>query len=525
MRGPTLTNDPGSEYHLSFEPCAKRVTVVFNGVEVADSRRALVLRETRLPPVYYLPREDVRMDLASPTEYRTHCPFKGDASYWTLTVGDRSAENAIWSYEDPLPEAEPLRGLVAFYRNRMEAWYEEGERVSIDAETDTHAHGNPHVDWLMRDAWEASSTPELLARLARHMASVGVPVTRMALLVRTLHPQVMGTAHFWSHKLDAVESFDLSHSGAEEERFLSSPLVPIFAGRGGIRRRLEGPDARLDFPILRDLKADGATDYAAMPLAFSDGQIHALTLATNRPGGFPTESLGHLHEILPLVSRLVEVHTVRSSARTLLETYLGTHSGARVLDGLVRRGDGEDIPAVVVYCDLRRSTALSESLPRSDYLRLLNEFFESAAGPVLQRGGEVLKFIGDGVLAIFPVRDQADAPEQALAAVRDTRERIAALNRERESRGAPTLGVALAIHHGDVNYGNVGAPGRLDFTVTGPVVNEVARLERLSKQLEKPVLTSASFASLTRNELVSVGTHQLRGTRAPQEVFTLPECV
>jgi adenylate cyclase len=310
-------------YRIHHEPCPRRVRVVFNGVEVADSRRAILQRETRLAPVYYLPREDVRMDLLARTDYRTHCPFKGNASYWTLSVGDQSVENAVWSYEDPLPEAEPVRGYLAFTRSRMDAWLEDEADVSIEPVTDPHAHDNPLVDWLLRDAWEATSIAELLARLARQLWAAGVPLLRVNLFMRTLHPQVMGAIHLWSRERDEVEVIELEHQRAAEARFLESPFVPIFEGRGGIRRRLEGPDAVLDFPILRDLAALGATDYVAMPLTFSDGRIHALTLASDAAGGFDVTSLGHLHELMPLLSRLVEVHALRHTARTLLDTYLG----------------------------------------------------------------------------------------------------------------------------------------------------------------------------------------------------------
>ena len=363
-------------YRVRYEPSPRRVRVVFNGVDVADSRRAVIQRETRLAPAYYLPREDVRMDLMTRTDYRTHCPFKGDASYWTLRVDDAVAENAVWSYEDPLPEAEPVRNFVAFYRNRMDAWFEEDTEVSIDPVTDTHQHGNPLVDWLLRDAWEASSIGELVARLARQLQSVGMPLLRMNLFMRTLHPQVMGAVHLWNRTQDHVEVRELEHQRAGESRFLESPFVPIFEGRGGIRRRLIGPEAQLDFPLLRDLADEGATDYVAMPLTFSDGRIHALTLATDSPEGFDVASLGHLYELMPLLSRLVEVHALRHTARTLLDTYLGVHTGARVLDGLIRRGDGDVIPAVIWWADLRGSTALAERLPRQEYLWLLNRFFE-----------------------------------------------------------------------------------------------------------------------------------------------------
>ncbi len=511
------------EYAISIELTDRRVKVVFNGETVADTRRALILHETRLPPVYYLPRKDVRMDLAFPTEYHTHCPFKGNASYWTLNVEGQVAENGLWSYEDPLPEAEAIRGYIAFYRNRMDAWYEEDEEVSIDPVTDTHTHGNPLVDWLMRDAWEASSIAELLARFARQLAAVGVPVTRTNLMVRTLHPQVMGIVHVWERAEDQVQTIELSHDRADEERFLTSPLIPIFEGRGGVRRRLEAENAVLDFPILRELRDQGATDYVAMPVPFSDGKIHAITLATDHPGGFATESLGHIHEILPLFSRLVEVHATRRIARTLLDTYLGIHTGERVLEGLIRRGDGEEIPAVIWWCDLRGSTQMTEQLPRVTYLKLLNQFFESTAGSVIDHGGEVLKFIGDAVMAIFPLRGQPDAADRAVAATRETLVRLEEFNSSREGSAMPAVDIALALHEGEVTYGNVGISGRLDFTVTGPAVNEVSRLETLSKFLGQRVVASESFARLVPNELRSLGRHTLRGVSEPAEVFTLRE--
>jgi class 3 adenylate cyclase/uncharacterized protein (DUF427 family) len=504
------------EYAIDIEPCDRHIKVIFNGETVADSSNALILRETRLEPTYYLPRADVRMDWMQQTDYFTHCPFKGNASYWTLTVGGETAENVLWGYEDPLPEAAPLKGYVAFYRDRMDAWHEDDEPIHIDSVS--HTHGNPLVDWLLRDAWEASSVSELTARLARQLRSVGVPVFRINLLVRTLHPQVMGTSHLWSQESDLVEERQLSHANAREEVFQLSPLLPVIEGRGGVRRRLEGPDALLDYPILRELRDAGATDYAAMPLTFSDGQIHVLTLASNQPGGFATQNLGHVHEILPLVSRLVEVHATRRLARSLLDTYLGPHTGERVLEGLIQRGDGEEISAVIWWADLRGSTSLAERLSRADYLGLLNEFFEATAGPVLDGGGEVLKFIGDAVMAIFPSPDPVIGAERALSATREALTRVARLQADRHS---VELGVAIALHHGDVHYGNVGESRRLDFTVTGPAVNEVARIEGLSKQLGHSVLASESFARLAPSGMVSLGRHALRGVGDDREVFTL----
>jgi adenylate cyclase len=259
-----------------------------------------------------------------------------------------------------------------------------------------------------------------------------------------------------------------------------------------------------------------------MPVTFSDGQIHALTLATDRRGGFATEHLGQLHEVLPPLARLIEAHAMRATARTLLDTYLGVGTGGRVLDGLIRRGDGEVIPAVVWWADLRGSTALAERLPRERYLELLNRFFEATAGAAIEQGGEVLKFIGDAVLAIFPLRADPEAAAHALQAAREALARIDLFNRA-EADPEAKLAVALALHLGDVNYGNIGIEGRLDFTVTGPAVNQVARLERLSKSLGKAVVASGAFAELVREQMAGLGSHDLRGFTAPVEVYTLKE--
>jgi class 3 adenylate cyclase/uncharacterized protein (DUF427 family) len=509
-------------YRLEIEPYPRRVRVMYDGIAVADSERAVVLQETRHAPVIYFPKADVRMDLLQPTGYRTHCPFKGDATYWNLLVGERTAENLVWAYEEPIADAAQLAGHVAFYRNRIDEWLEEGEPLALTQEAAPYADANPLVDWLMREAWKLGSIDPIVLHLARRLEAAGAPILRMNLIVRTLHPQVMGTIHLWERGRNAVDRVELSHARSREERFLASPFIHIFEGRGGVRRRLEGPEAKLDYPILEDLRATGATDYAAMPIHFSDGQIHALTLASDAPGGFAIAHLGYLHEALPLIGRLIEAHAMRGTARTLLDTYLGASTGGRVLDGLIRRGDGDVIPAVMWWADLRGSSRMAERLPRDRYLDLLNQFFECTAGAAMARGGEVLKFIGDAVLAIFPLSEDPRAADRALDAARDALSRIARANRG-DVEPEAQLAVALALHRGEVNYGNVGVEGRLDFTVTGPAVNQVARLERLSKTLGHPIVASRAFAELVLDQVRSVGHHALRGFQEPVEVFTLKE--
>ncbi|MCG8359555.1 MAG: DUF427 domain-containing protein [Kiloniellales bacterium] len=521
------------DYHIEIIPSPKRVKVVFNGFSVADSRRALILRETRYPPIYYLPREDVRMDLLERTTHRTYCPFKGNASYWTLAVGEERAENAAWSYEEPYDEVAEIKDYIAFYWNKVDAWHQEDNVVAMDtSDASSAADGNRLAPWLLREAWHAEQTEELFGRFARCLVEQGIPLWRLNLVMRTLHPQLIGNAYVWRRDRDSVEVRDIPYSSLESSAYLDSPLAPIFEGAGGIRRRLDGPEPELDFPVLKDLHAEGATDYVAMPMLFSDGQINALTLTSDSPQGFSTKDLGEIYELLPVISRLFEVQAMRHTARSLLDTYLGAHSGDRVLKGKIKRGDAEDIPAVIWLSDLRESTAMAESMSREVYLEVLNGFFDASAGAVLEHKGEVLKFIGDAVLAIFPIESGDDssvragarkACERALAAARDLRDRMAKLNAARQEAGESALQCALALHKGRVSYGNVGTPGRLDFTVIGPAINETARLAGLSKKLDRRVLVSESFAHALSQGLITLGRHRLRGVAEQREVFTLAD--
>ena len=392
---------------------------------------------------------------------------------------------------------------------------------------------NPLVQWLWDEGWTIASLPALSRGLGRAMVAAGIPVMRLRLTLRTMHPQLAGLSHSWLRDGDTVEEFWPPLSVLQEDTFLKSPYALLFQGAGAVRRRLDVTGAVLDFPILEELRAQGATDYAALPVVFADGRIHAMTFATDRPGGFTTAELRTIAEMLPVLARLMEVHALRRTAETVLETYLGHLTGERVLDGLIHRGEGEDIHAVVWLCDLRGSTALADRLPRPVFLELLNDYFECMAGAVLAHRGEVLKFIGDAMLAIFPIGAITEYPERcpeharacadAIAAAREAMRRMADLNRRRAERNQPPLRFGVALHLGDVMYGNVGAPGRLDFTVIGPAVNEAARLAAMCKVLERPVILSATFARVLPEHLVSLGFHALRGVRQPHELFTLPE--
>lgn len=525
---PAETGNTGEKAHVGYrmtiEPCPKRMRVVFNGETIADSTGAMIMRETRLAPAFYFPREDVRMEFLTHTEQRTNCPFKGNASYWDIEVGQKSAGNAAWSYEDAFDEAAIVKDYVAFYWSEMDCWLA-GDEPAEQPSADQTAKINPLVDWLVHDAWKASSTVDQVGALAAALRSADFPLSSLRLFVRTLNPQLFARFYRWQQDSNEVMEHEATHAGARSEQYLDSPIALIIDGQGGVRRRLEGNNPRLDFPILQDLIKEGATDYVAVPLKFSDGQINVLTLVSDQPGGFSTDQLGHLYEILPNLGRLLEAHAQRISSLTLLQTYLGQNAGQRVNGGLVKRGDGEELHAVIWFSDLRQSTTMADTMSREDYLAALNQYFDCVAGAVIEHDGEVLKFIGDAVLAIFPIKDhfdpQPEACGKALAAIRAASEHIAKVNQDRTGEGKLPLSFGTGLHRGTITYGNVGTDRRLDFTVIGPAVNEAARIEDLCKTLDAPVLMSSAFAKGLDIALTSFGEHPLRGVKSSQEIFGL----
>ncbi len=514
-------------FRVTVGPSPQRIKAVFNGETVADSTRALVMNETRLPHVFYFPREDVRMDLLTRTDQRTNCPFKGNASYWSLQVDGSSAPDVAWSYEDTFDEASTVNDYIAFDWSSMDGWYADDEPLAEQPRDLEPAGDNPFFNWLISDASRAPSAKELLARLARVLVSEGFPVWRLRLVIRTLNPQLFAFNYKWDRGADDIEEVHATHDVIRSDQYRNSPFYLIASGQGGVRRRLEGPNPRLDFPILNDLVEEGATDYVALPLPFSDGQVNIMTLVSDRPGGFTTKQLGHLYEILPNLGRQLEAHSHRTSAITLLRTYLGRNAGDRVWHGRVERGDGDDLHAVIWLSDLRGSTEMADTLPREEYLETLNEYFDCVAGAVMDHGGEVLKFIGDAVLAIFPIEDSdGDKPQacmDALDAAKHALDAMRDLNGQRLERGKPELTFGIGLHRGNITYGNVGAQRRLDFTVIGPAVNEAARIEDLSKMVGRPVLASQEFADSVSCELDPVGSFTLRGVRFDRTLYALNE--
>jgi adenylate cyclase len=378
----------------------------------------------------------------------------------------------------------------------------------------------PVVEWLTAGAPPARRPEEVLIGLCHRLLERGLPLYRVAVFVRTLHPNVMGRAFIWHADRDVVDITEADYDFLDSQRYLESPVRAVFNGAGEIRRRLADPGCPMDFPVLADFRAEGVTDFLALPLAFIDGEVHAASFATRRADGFGEGEVEGLRRVTVALTRVAEIYAQMRKSRNILEAYLGRHSGAKVLAGHIRRGDGEDIRAVIWFCDLRDSTALADAMSRPDFLELLNQFFECVLEPVLEHGGEVLRFIGDAALAIFPLphgdlEERADASRRAVQAARAAVERLAGLE-----AGERPLAAGIALHLGHLLYGNIGTPTRIEFTVVGAAANEAARIQALCKTLGVPLLISEPVARHVPG-CRSLGHHSLRGVGAPIELFTL----
>jgi adenylate cyclase len=290
------------------------------------------------------------------------------------------------------------------------------------------------------------------------------------------------------------------------------------------------PEEQDDFPILADLRAEGGTDYVAMPLVFSDGKINFTTWTADRPGGFSSEELEEIWEFMPALSLRMEVLERRDVTRQLLSVYLGKATDERILSGDIVRGVSQGIRAAIWYTDIRDFTRLSDTLPRDEIIAMLDDYFERAVQAVEERGGEVLKFLGDGMLAIFPAdpslgleEGDAAAGRLALRAARDTVTLVRALNNMRLRKDKATINYGIALHIGEVGYGNIGGAERLDFTVIGPAVNLANRIEGLTRTLGVRVLASSEFRDAVQEDLTNLGTHAVKGLTRGIEVFTPPD--
>ncbi|HEX2887553.1 adenylate/guanylate cyclase domain-containing protein [Vineibacter terrae] len=378
------------------------------------------------------------------------------------------------------------------------------------------------VEWLADGARTAAAPQLVLLELCERMVEAGVPLWRTAAFVRTLHPQIMGRRFLWVPDAGVTVS-EAPHDLLATPTYRDSPVARVCLSGQGLRRRLADPACPIDLNTLAELREEGVTDYVATPLIFTDGAVHAATWTTRTPGGFSDAHIAAIESVVAPLARVAEVRALRRLAGNLLDTYVGHQAGERILSGHIRRGDSEAIAAAIWLSDMRGFTMMADRLPPKTTIDLLNRYFDCQIPAIAERGGEVLKFMGDGLLAIFPIEghDTDAVCRRALDAARQAREDIAGLDGWDNGTNGPRFG--LALHLGEVLYGNIGGGERLDFTCIGPAVNMAARIERLAAALGRTVLASSRFARECQADMAGVGDFVLPGISETQAIYGLAE--
>ncbi len=380
------------------------------------------------------------------------------------------------------------------------------------------------TDWLIDGARSAPNPPRMMAETCERLVAAGLPLLRVGIFVRTLHPDIIGRNFIWRPGAEVVTG-TASYDMLDSPEYLSSPLAIVFNEGREVRSLIDGPES-MRFPFFDDLRAEGVTDYVALPLHQIDGSVHASSWTTRQPGGFTDEQLDALRSLIPPLSRVIEITRMRRTASNLLDIYVGNRAGGRILGGQIRRGHTDTMHAAIWLSDLRGFTALSDRLPAETVVDILNLYFDCQVSAIRTHGGEVLKFMGDGLLAVFPideyVGDISQVCSDVLEAARELRANVEAMHFPiGETIERFRFGVAL--HVGRILYGNIGGGNRLDFTCIGPAVNLAARLEKIAGRLHRTVVASAAFAQTCAGGWSDLGEFPIAGFSKAERVYGLAD--
>jgi len=380
------------------------------------------------------------------------------------------------------------------------------------------------TDWLIDGARSAPSSPQMMAETCERLVAAGLPLWRVGVFVRTLHPDIIGVNFIWRPGAEvAVGRADYDMLDSPEYR--NSPLAIVFGEGREVRALLDSPDSKR-FPFLDDMREEGVTDYIALPILQIDGSVHASSWTTKQPGGFTDEQLNNLRSLIPPLSRVIEITRMHRTASNLLDIYVGNRAGERIMGGQIRRGHTDTMLAAIWLSDLRGFTALSDRLPAETVVDILNQYFDCQVSAIKAHGGEVLKFMGDGLLAVFPIAEVVGDIEQVcggvLEAARESRGNVEAMH---YSTGATTerFRFGVALHVGKILYGNIGGGNRLDFTCIGPAVNLAARLEKIAGRLHRTVVASAEFARACPSDWSDLGEFPIAGFSMAKRVYGLAD--
>ncbi len=381
----------------------------------------------------------------------------------------------------------------------------------------------PVATWMLTDGRHITEPRAFIGALVEHLNNAGARVDRIRMSIPTLHPQFVALGMSWSRGEEA--QFWSGHHGVQlTDAYIGSPMEFVQLHQQMLHQRISPKASEGEHPIWQELRAAGLQDYLAIPMVLAAGRMATLTVATSDTPGFSDDDVARFTALTNLLTPLVELMAGRRTTLGLLDTFVGKRISERILQGQVKRGDGEQISAAFWYSDLRGFTALSETLPTDQLLRLLNDYYEYCAAAAAARGGEILQFIGDAILIVFEITDPSRTRTvcaAALDAAVDAFDTIAVVNNRRRRSGQPEIEFGLGLHLGTVTHANVGAPNRLAFNVVGPAVNMTARIQSMTKELQIPLLMSADFARQIDASVISVGRHEMRGIAKTQELFRL----
>lgn len=367
--------------------------------------------------------------------------------------------------------------------------------------------------WMADGAPPLSDGRSIVEAICARLNGCGVPVDLFRLFLFTLHPLIGGRRLQWRAG-QKVSIDNAPHALFLTDEYGRNPLPRVIETRQAIRRRICDPDCPDDFLVLGELRAEGFTDYFIQPVIYLDGEVHTMSWATRRPGGVSDDDIAALERVRPPLSRLVEIYLLRVNAASILSTYVGRNAGQAVLEGRIRRGDLERIRAAILFADLKGYTAMSNVLPAETVVGRLNAFFDALEAEISANCGEILKFMGDGMLAIFPVRSDDGARPAAVAALACVRSAAAAL-------AGTEIGFRTALHFGELAFGNIGAGRRLDFTAIGPAVNFCARLLDAGGRVGVDHACSAAIADLAGEDLPMRAEVLLKGFDTPAPLFAV----
>jgi adenylate cyclase len=380
------------------------------------------------------------------------------------------------------------------------------------------------TDWLIDGARSAGNPAGMMAETCERMVQVGIPLWRAGVFIRTLHPDIFGRNFVWRPGAE-VEVGTVDFNILDAPEFKASPLAIVFTQAKEVRGRLYDPQTR-GFPIFDDMRAEGMTDYIALPLLFTDGSVHASSWTTKQPGGFTDEELAALRSLIPVLARLAEIIEWRRTSSILLDTYVGNRAGAKIMGGQIRRGHTESMHAAIWLSDLRGFTALSDRLPAETVVEILNQYFDCQVASIRAHGGEVLKYMGDGLLAVFPIDEYVGDDQQVCSHVLSAAYEARAAVADMQFPVGDTIEqfrFGVALHVGRILYGNIGGGNRLDFTCIGPAVNLAARLEKIASRLRRTVVASEGFAGICRGEWSDLGEFPIAGFSKAERVYGLTD--